>query len=200
MDSGKIKDHLKQDAVLKPIVEQIVLPQLHYQENVYKELTESIISQQLSTKVAAIITQRFLDLLNSTHPTPEAVLRLGTEEKRSVGLSYQKVGYIDNIARFWLEHNLMSAEWQELSDQEIMDLLTQIKGVGKWTVEMVLIFSLLRKDVFPHDDLGIRQQMVKLYSLESTGKQLIRDMSEIAEAWKPYRSVASRYLWKSKDL
>lgn len=199
MVSDQIKSHLQKDPVLKPIVEQIVLPQLYFQDNVFKELTESIISQQLSTKVAATITKRFHLLLGTDYPTPEDVLDKETEEKRSIGLSYQKVGYMDNIARFWLEHNLTSVKWSEVPDEEIMKLLTQIKGVGKWTVEMVLIFSLLRKDIFPYDDLGIRQQMVRLYNLESTGKQLIKDMEEIAESWRPYRSVASRYLWKAKD-
>ncbi|HNA94152.1 MAG TPA: DNA-3-methyladenine glycosylase 2 family protein, partial [Saprospiraceae bacterium] len=133
-------------------------------------------------------------------PSPEDILRLSTEEKRAIGLSYQKAGYMDNIAGFWIENSLASTSWQSMSDDEILSLLTQIKGVGKWTVEMVLIFSLLRPNVFPYDDLGIKQQVIKLYGLESTGKQLIKDMNEVAERWKPYRSFASRYIWKSKDL
>lgn len=200
MDIEVIKGHLKQDSVLQPIVEKIVLPPLIFQQNVFKELTESIISQQLSVKVAAIITQRLHDLLGTVDPSPEDILRLSTEEKRAIGLSYQKAGYMDNIAGFWIENSLASTSWQSMSDDEILSLLTQIKGVGKWTVEMVLIFSLLRPNVFPYDDLGIKQQVIKLYGLESTGKQLIKDMNEVAERWKPYRSFASRYIWKSKDL
>lgn len=200
MDIEVIKSHLKQDSVLKPIVEKIVLPPLIFQQNVFKELTESIISQQLSVKVAAIITQRLHDVLGSVDPSPEDILRLSTEEKRALGLSYQKAGYMDNIASFWIENSLASASWQSMPDDEILSLLTQIKGVGKWTVEMVLIFSLLRPDVFPYDDLGIKQQMIKLYGIESTGKPLIKDMNEVAERWKPYRSFASRYIWKSKDM
>ena len=200
MDIEVIKGHLKQDSVLQPIVENIVLPPLIVQQNVFKELTESIISQQLSVKVAAIITQRLHDLLGTVDPSPEDILRLSTEEKRAIGLSYQKAGYMDNIAGFWIENSLASTSWQSMSDDEILSLLTQIKGVGKWTVEMVLIFSLLRPNVFPYDDLGIKQQVIKLYGLESTGKQLIKDMNEVAERWKPYRSFASRYIWKSKDL
>lgn len=200
MDIEVIKSHLKQDSVLKPIVEKIVLPPLIFQQNVFKELTESIISQQLSVKVAAIITQRLHDVLGTVDPSAEDILRLSTEEKRALGLSYQKAGYMNNIASFWIENSLASASWQSMSDDEILSLLTQIKGVGKWTVEMVLIFSLLRPDVFPYDDLGIKQQMIKLYGIESTGKPLIKDMNEVAERWKPYRSFASRYIWKSKDM
>lgn len=199
MSDKQITDHLVKDTILKPIVERTILPQLVLKENLFKELIESIIYQQLSTKVAAIIASRFYVLLKTDNPSPQEVLSTTVEEKRAVGLSYSKANYIDNIALFWIENSLHEVDWVSKSDEEIVHLLTKIKGVGKWTAEMVLMFSLCRPDVFPHDDLGIKTKMVELYELGSTGKQLIKEMTDIAENWRPYRSTACRYLWKFKD-
>ena len=195
----QIKSHLVKDIRLKPYVEAIDLPHLSFGDNIFKELIESIISQQLSTKVAQVITKRFHDLVGNDDPTPEMVLALDHEAKRSVGLSNNKASYIHNIAEFWLANNLIYHNWKDMDDEEIISLLTQIKGVGKWTAQMILMFPLERQNVFPYDDLGIKQGMIQLYDLKSTGKELIAEMHDIAEKWSPYRSIACRYIWRAKD-
>lgn len=195
----QIKSHLVKDSILKPYVESIELPILTPGKNIFKELIESIISQQLSTKVAAVITQRFHNLVGNDDPTPEMVLVLDHDAKRSVGLSNQKASYIHNIAEYWISNNLHDHDWSNMEDDEILNTLIEIKGVGKWTAQMILMFPLGRLNIFPFDDLGIKQSMMQLYGLNSTGKVLIAEMNEIAEQWSPYRSVACRYLWRAKD-
>jgi DNA-3-methyladenine glycosylase II len=160
----------------------------------------SIISQQLSTKVAAIIYERFLGLYPAKKPTIQKVLDTPEETLRGIGISYAKINYIYAVARFCLEHKITDKKLQQLSNEEIIELLTQIKGVGKWTVEMLLMFSLGREDVFAVDDLGIQQAMTKLYHLNPTNKKQFKlDMIATAEAWRPYRTYACLHLWRWKD-
>ena len=121
------------------------------------------------------------------------------EKLRAIGLSYQKLSYIKNIAQFFEENKLHKKDWSLMDDLEIAKLLTQIKGVGQWTAEMVLMFGLCREDVFSPGDYGIQMAMKKLYKLELEGKELQQKMILIAEKWKPYRSHACMYLWAWKD-
>lgn len=191
--------HLSKDLIFKPLVETIILPDLSGSTDVYLSLLESILSQQLSVKVSDIIFKRFLNLFEDKYPHPLNLIEMDAEKLRSVGLSYQKAGYIKNVAEFALKQGI---EWNTLEimdDDDIIKYLTQIKGVGKWTVEMLLMFIMKRPDVFPSDDLGIQQAMVKLYNIEVKGKLLKIKMTNIAENWKPYRTTACRYLWKWKD-
>ena len=195
----QVKLHLSQDMVLKPIIKDIVLPEISIQENIFKELVESIIYQQLSTKVASVIAKRFYELLETDNPQPRDVLKYDVHAKRAVGLSYAKANYIENIATYWIENDLHDTDWNQKEDDEIISILTQIKGVGKWTAEMTLMFPLCREDVFPYVDLAIKTQIMALYQLSSSKKELLIEMNAIAEQWRPYRSYACRYLWKSKD-
>ena len=129
-------------------------------------------SQQLSTKVADVIHKRFLDLLKSNDPTPEIVLSVKPELLRSIGLSNAKASYVQNVPRFTLETGMDLKMLNKMSNNEIIKYLTQIKGVGKWTVEMLLMFSLGREDVFAVDDLGIQNSMVEHYQLNYESKKL----------------------------
>ncbi len=195
--------HLAQDAKLAPLLTAIDLPEWPVQQtDVYTTLLDSITSQQLSVKAAATIHQRFLDLFEDGYPEPNRLLEIPLEKLRQVGLSGQKSQYLRNTATFFLENNLMNYNWQQHNEEEIVQLLTQIKGVGRWTVEMILMFSLHFPDVFPIDDLGIQQAIIRLYEIgdELKGKPLRARMTEIAEPWRPYRSHASRYLWKWKGM
>ncbi len=191
--------HLSRDPRMAAIMPLIQLPIIETHNDIYADLLGSIISQQLSVKAAATIESRFLDLFPERNPSPEYVITLPTEILRGVGLSGQKSNYIRNIAAYWIEKQENMKDWMTLSDEDIITELTQIKGVGKWTVQMILMFRLNRLDVFPIDDLGIRQGMVKLYGVEETGKELIKRLHEIAEPWRPYRSIACRHIWKWKD-
>ena len=190
---------LRQDPVMASLIRngQDIIQEAH--QDIYFTLLGSIMSQQLSTKVARVIKDRFLNLFPERYPVPELVLQQPGEVLRGVGLSFQKIGYLRNVAAFaregQLDYQLISA----LPDEDLIRHLVQIKGVGRWTAEMILMFTLVRPDVFPVDDLGIQNAMKKQYNLSLTGKSLLAEMLRIAEAWRPYRTLASRYLWQSLD-
>ncbi len=174
--------------------------ELFFHKNIPLRLMAAIMSQQLSTKVAKVIYQRFLDLYNDKEPTPQQVLDTPFDTLRKIGLSNAKANYVHNVAKFCIEHKITDKKLQQLSDEEVIELLTQIKGVGKWTVEMLLMFSLGREDVFSADDLGIQQAMIQIYTLDVSNKKLLKEkMNTIAEKWKPYRTFACLHLWKWKD-
>lgn len=194
--------HLSKDPKLAAVIAVTELPTLATTSDdtdVYTVLLDSVVSQQLSVKAANTIFKRFCGLFPNDCPYPEMVANLSDEELRAVGLSRQKAGYIRNVARYWQDHNLQDTDWDSLTDQEIIHLLTPIKGVGSWTVEMLLMFSLRRPDVFAPDDLGIQQGMIRIYELEEKGNALRKKMTQIAEAWRPYRTYACRYIWRYKD-
>jgi len=194
-----ILNHLSQDPVLKKLIETLDIPMLSSQGDLYEDLIRSIVSQQLSVKVASTIYRRFLDLFTDGHAYPEEVIALDLPSLRAVGLSRQKASYIQNVADFFVREKLEQKDWSVLKDEEILEYLTQIKGVGIWTVQMILMFTLERPDVFPLGDLGIRNTMIRLYEVEENGKQLKPKLLEIAELWRPYRTLACRYLWQWKD-
>ncbi|MBT8228633.1 MAG: DNA-3-methyladenine glycosylase 2 family protein [Bacteroidia bacterium] len=163
--------------------------------NVFNELVKAIVYQQISYKAADSIYSRFIELFDSEKYMPAELSKQKFEDLRSAGLSNQKANYVKNIALFFEEHQLINCDWERLSDEEIIDLLTRIKGVGTWTVHMILIFQLCRPDVFPDKDLAIQIVMKKLYRINSEKRQLLVDMNKIAHNWSPYRSFASLYLW-----
>lgn len=167
-------------------------------EDIYIALTDCIISQQISVKVANVIFARYCQLFPNEYPSPEKVLQKTDEEMRSAGLSFQKIGYLRNLATFQLEKKLTYDDLQPLSDEEIIQLISQVKGIGRWTVEMLLMFSLNRPNVFPVDDLAIRQKIVKAYQLTEEGKALKQKMLEIGKNWEPFRTYICMYLWRWK--
>lgn len=191
--------HLQKDKKLAKILTE-PLPLLQMRQNVPLRLMASIMSQQLSTKVAKVIYKRFLEIYDGEEPNPQQVLDTPFETLRAIGLSNAKVNYVQNVARFCLEHEITDAKLLSLSNQEIIELLTQIKGVGKWTVEMLLMFTLGREDVFAVDDLGIQQAMVKVYKIPTEDKKAVKEkMLKISSKWSPYRTYACLHLWNWKD-
>lgn len=174
--------------------------ELVLRKNIPVRLMASIMSQQLSTKVAKVIFHRFLSLYKGKEPKPQQVLDTPFETLRGIGLSNAKVSYVQNVAQFCLDHKITDTRLQKMENEEIVELLTQIKGVGKWTVEMLLMFSLKREDVFAVDDLGIQQAMCKLYKINATDKKKMKTrMLKISSAWSPYRTYACLHLWGWKD-
>jgi len=198
--SESILLHLHQDKILSPIIDKCTLTIHKAQLQLFDDLLRSIVSQQLSTKAAATIYDRFLALFENKIPTPDQIKKQSDAQLRAVGLSGQKSAYIRNVVDHFDANNLYNRNWDNYSDDEIIDELTKIKGVGKWTVEMILMFSLHRPDVLPLDDLIIRNSMISFYNITSEKKQQVLDLTQIAEKWRPYRSYACRYLWASKDL
>lgn len=191
--------HLHKDKKLKTIV-SYPLDALESQKNIALRLIRSIMSQQLSVKVAAVIHQRFLQLYGGKEPKAQQILDTPPEKLRAIGLSNAKVAYVQNVARFVIDEKLTDSKLRKLGDEEVIAYLTQIKGVGRWTVEMLLMFYLGREDIFSIDDLGIQQAMIKLYKLDTADKKAFRaKLLQLSEKWAPYRSHACRYLWAWKD-
>ena len=191
--------HLKKDKKFAPLLLE-VNHVIKKRKNTPVRLMASIISQQLSTKVAAIIFGRFIALFEGKEPSCEQVLECTKDQLRSIGLSQSKVNYIQNVAQFFLEHQITDKQLYKMEPDAIIDLLTQIKGVGKWTVQMLMLFSLGQEDVFAVDDLGIQQAMTRLYQIKyETKKELHLKMVTISNKWTPYRSYACLHLWQWKD-
>lgn len=191
---------LKKDKKLAAIIHE-PLPLLQLRQNIPLRLMASIMSQQLNTKVAQVIYKRFLEIYQGEEPGPKQVLDTPSETLRSIGLSNAKVDYVKNVAAFCIENAITDTKLMLLTNDEIIDLLTQIKGVGKWTVEMLLMFTLGREDVFAVDDLGIQQAMIKIYKLSTDDKKLLKEkMLKIASKWRPYRTYACMHLWNWKDM
>ncbi len=195
----KATKHLRQDPVLRAIIDTTSLPRRKSEKDVFLALLRSIVYQQLSGKAAGTIYGRFLDLFPKALPEAKKLNRMNSEKLRAAGLSNQKAGYVKNVASHWIENDLKGTDWSEYSDERFIDEVTQIKGVGVWTAQMVLMFTLQRTDVLPLNDLGICNGLKRAYRLRSTGKRLQERMVEIAEPWRPYRTLACLYLWASLD-
>jgi len=192
--------HLSKDKKLAALLGKAPEKKLVKRRNVTLHLMSSVMSQQLSTKVAKVIYNRFLDLFGGKEPAPEQVAEMPFDELRAIGLSNAKTHYIQNIARYAMEHDMSDKALYKMTDEEVKDFLLPIKGVGKWTVEMILMFALRREDVFAVDDLGIQQAMIQLYKLDTTDKKALREkMLKISGKWSPYRTYACLYLWEHKD-
>ncbi len=191
--------HLKKDKRLAKVIGEQV-HELTFHKNIPLRLMASIMSQQLSTKVAAVIFRRFLELYNGKEPKPQQVLDTPHETLRGIGLSNAKVTYVHTVARFCMEHKVTDKKLLAMSNEDIISFLVPIKGVGQWTVEMLLMFTLGREDVFPTDDLGIQQAIAGLYQLEGLDKKALKEkMVQIASKWQPYRTYACLHLWRWKD-
>jgi len=190
----KIKDKLLVNIIDSNVGE--ITP--HPSVDIYLDLLNSIVSQQLSVTVAEIIWKRFLDLFPNQYPEASQVLAFDISELRKVGLSNSKASYLQNVANFSLLNSMGYESLNKKNDDEIIKFLTQIKGVGKWTVQMILMFSMDRPDVFPVDDLGIQNKMKAIYQLSDDKKELKQQMIIVSEKWRPYRTLASKHLWNYK--
>lgn len=192
--------HLSKDKKLAKLVTDEEPFELKFHKNICLRLCASIMSQQLSTKVAKVIYHRFLELYGGEEPTPQQIVVTPFEKLRAIGLSNAKVQYVLNVAQFAIDHQLEDKKLKKMSNEKIIELLTEIKGVGKWTVEMLLMFTLGREDVFAVDDYGIQVAMKKAYKLDDSNKKELREkMLKISAKWSPYRTYACLRLWHWKD-
>lgn len=192
--------HLGKDKKLQKIISHQLPATITRKKNVHLHLVNSILSQQLSTKVAAVIQQRFISLYPTKTPTPAVILTKSVEELRSIGLSNAKAAYVHHVCRFFIDNKVTDAALHKMDDEELIRFLTQIKGVGRWTAEMILMFTLGREDVFAVDDLGIQQAISRLYKIDAADKKALQqEMIRISNKWKPYRTYACLYLWGWKD-
>ena len=186
---------LQRDRRLEPVIQSLPYPKARRNRDVYRSLMRSIIAQQLSVKAANTIHARLLELFPDGEAHPQRLLRTPVARLRGVGLSEQKANYLIGIARAAREGTLDYAFLSKQSDDELIASLTQLHGVGRWTVEMLLMFTFNRDDVFPVADVGIQNAMRSLYRINEEGREFRQRLITIAEGWQPYRTVVCRYLW-----
>jgi len=192
-DSAKL-ELANKDVLLKSLIEEFEEPRLSSRGDLFATLIKSIVGQQISVIAASAVWSRLFDLVGEVNP--ESILAKTHEELRQVGLSNRKVEYIVGIAEAWTE-GLGEIDWEQMSDEEVVQELVKLRGVGRWTVQMLLIFALLRQDVFPIDDIGLIRGMEKLYN---SGNPLeTSELYEISEKWIPYRTMGVWYIWRSID-
>ncbi|MBD2384179.1 DNA-3-methyladenine glycosylase family protein [Cylindrospermum sp. FACHB-282] len=193
---------LKKDPILGSVIEQVgdcQLDQVQPTGDLFFSLSRAILYQQLSGKSAAAIHRRFLELYaEQPFPTPEAILNTPDEMLRGVGISRPKVVYLKDLAQKIIDGLPTLAELEVMEDEAIIQTLTQVKGIGRWTVQMMLIFRLHRPDVLPVDDLGVRSGIRRLYALPELPDK--KTVEHFGLKWKPYCTVASWYLWQSAEL
>ncbi|HVY75511.1 MAG TPA: hypothetical protein VG890_11810 [Puia sp.] len=191
--------HLSKDKKLSKLLSKHEPFELTMRSPIYLYLCYSIMSQQLSTKVATVIKQRFTKLYKGK-PTPKKILDTPVETLRSIGLSNAKANYVHNVAQFALENGMDHKTLGKMNNEELIEHVTRIKGVGRWTAEMLMMFTLGREDIFSPDDLGIQQAMINIYKLDGADRKKLREeMLRISSKWTPYRTYACLHLWHHKD-
>jgi DNA-3-methyladenine glycosylase II len=194
----KAVDHLKKsDPVLRVIIERVGPCRMEFSVPEFASVAEAIVYQQLNGKAAVTIFNRFAALAGDPL-TPEGILKLSDAQLRAVGLSKQKSSYLQDLAKKTSDGLLNFARLPEMTDDEVIEHLTQVKGIGEWTAHMFLIFSLRRQNVLPTGDYGVQVAIKKHYKKRKLPKP--KDMEKIARAWEPYRSVACWYMWRSLDI
>lgn len=202
LDAAKIETarrHLRQsDPVMRSIIDEVGPFTLRVQRDRFHMLVRAIVSQQISVGAAKSIRQRLEQLVAPAKITPESLLQCEVDELRSAGLSPQKTVYVLDLARQAHEGTLTLRTIGRLSDESVIQQLTRVKGIGRWTAQMFLIFALGRLDVFPADDLGLRGAIRDRYGLAELPDR--EKSHEVARPWRPFASIASWYCWRSVDL
>jgi DNA-3-methyladenine glycosylase II len=183
------------DPVMRGLVETFAGATLVSRGDPFATLVRSIVGQQISVKAADSVWTR----LRAVAPTlkPKAILACTAEELRACGLSARKTEYISDLARHFASGQVHARRWPKMSDAEVVAELTAVRGIGVWTVEMFLIFNLLRPDVFPLDDIGLQKAIAMHYLAGARPER--RELARIGERWRPWRSVATWHLWRSLD-
>ena len=192
---NKSIEHLVKDQKIKTLINKYPIPEFYPNDNYFDALSKSIIYQQLSGKVAKIIYTRFLSLFKKK-PTPNQYLNIKNSDLKNIGLSTQKINYIKNLSIFFIEKD-NKLQFKTESNQEISKQLIAIKGIGQWTIDMFMMFTLCKTDVLPVGDLGIRKAFKKIYNLKELPSEIF--MKKKALQWQPYRTIACCYLWMFID-
>lgn len=189
--------HLSKDPVLSSLLKIHAIEELQLSEAILSDILDSIVSQQLSTKAGATIWKRFIALFPAeTFPEPIAIVAMPDETMRACGISYGKIRYMKGVCQAIIDGSFDPKSLYTMQDEEVISCLTELKGIGRWTAEMILISTLKRPDVFSLGDLGLRTAVSKLYGIP---RDNLKKIEQISKAWSPYRSYASKLLWKSLD-
>jgi len=189
----------KRDRVMRKLIPKFGEARLQSRGDAFTTLARSIVGQQISVKAAQAVWDKFIAVIDaqSARVAPRAVLEASAPLLRAAGLSARKVEYLSDLARHFEDGSVHVKQWQQMDDEAIVDELVSIRGIGRWTAEMFLIFHLMRPDVLPLDDLGLLKGIsVNYFSGEPVSRAEAR---EVGEAWAPFRSVATWYIWRSLD-
>jgi DNA-3-methyladenine glycosylase II len=183
------------DPIMAGVIKRAKIKPLKESKNHFESLAVAIINQQLSGKAADTIEKRFRIVFSGKFPKPAEVLKVSDKKMRAAGLSFQKISYIKNLARAVQNGDLDFKKFAKMNDEEIIGQLVKIKGIGRWTAEMFLMFSLNRPNVFSIGDLGLRTGLKKLYNIDA--KRHHRKLKKLLDLWNPHKTLASRHLWAS---
>ena len=191
-------DLLKKDKNMQVLINKFGRPDFNPRQDYFQSLLRSIVFQQLSGKAAQTIYERFVNLIPKTsNHCPNEVLKLDKEEMRKAGLSFRKIDYVRNLADYFENNSFQKKDVEKMSDQEISKELIQIKGIGQWTVDMFLMFTLNRADILPCTDLGIQKGIMKILNMKNLPSK--KEMENCSRKWRPYRTIACWYLWRMVD-
>ena len=191
-------DLLKKDKNMQVLINKFGRPDFNPRQDYFQSLLRSIVFQQLSGKAAQTIYERFVNLIPKTsNHCPNEVLKLDKEEMRKAGLSFRKIDYVRNLADYFENNSFHKKDVEKMSDQEISKELIQIKGIGQWTVDMFLMFTLNRADILPCTDLGIQKGIMKILNMKNLPSK--KEMENCSRKWRPYRTIACWYLWRMVD-
>ena len=198
MDIEEGIDLLKKDKNMQVLINKFGRPDFNPRQDYFQSLLRSIVFQQLSGKAAQTIYERFVNLIPKTsNLCPNEVLKLDKEEMRKAGLSFRKIDYVRNLADYFENNSFHKKDVEKMSDQEISKELIQIKGIGQWTVDMFLMFTLNRADILPCTDLGIQKGIMKILNMNNLPSK--KEMENCSRKWRPYRTIACWYLWRMVD-
>ena len=198
MDIEAALDFLKKDKKMQVLIEKFGRPDFNQGQDYFQSLLRSIVFQQLSGKAAQTIYERLVSLIPKTsNLCPNEVLKLNKDEIRKAGLSFQKINYVRNLADYFENNSLQKKDVEEMTDEEISKELIQIKGIGQWTVDMFLMFTLNRADILPYKDLGIQKGIMKIFKMKNLPSK--KEMENCSRKWRPYRTIACWYLWRIAD-
>ena len=198
MDIEAGLDLLKNDKNMQDLIKKFGRPDFNLGQDYFQSLLRSIVFQQLSGKAAKTIYERLVNLIpETTNLCPNEVLMLDKDEMRKAGLSFQKINYVRNLADYFENNSLKKKEVERMTDEEISKELIQIKGIGQWTVDMFLMFTLNRSDILPYKDLGIQKGLMKILNMKNLPSK--KEMENCSRKWRPYRTIACWYLWRIAD-
>ena len=198
MDIEAGLDFLKKDKKMQVLIEKFGRPDFNQGQDFFQSLLRSIVFQQLSGKAAQTIYERLVSLIPKTsNLCPNEILKLNKDEMRKAGLSFQKINYVKNLADYFENNSLQKKDVEEMTDEEISKELIQIKGIGQWTVDMFLMFTLNRADILPYKDLGIQKGIMKIFKMKNLPSK--KEMENCSRKWRPYRTIACWYLWRIAD-
>ena len=195
MDIEAGLEFLKKDKKMQVLIEKFGRPDFNQGQDYFQSLLRSIVFQQLSGKAAQTIHERLVNLIPETsNLCPNEILKLNKDEIRKAGLSFQKINYVRNLADYFENNSFYKKDVERMTDQEIRKELIQIKGIGQWSVDMFLMFTLNRADIFPFTDLGIQKGIMKILKKKNLPSK--KEMVNCSSKWKPYRTIACWYLWR----